>query len=155
MLNTVIAFKDYNVVDGVWGSDWAGFKHFERFFNNPVFWPVLQNTFILSAYVVLASFPALFEVMGKPAYLTSVELIGGVSTDVARFEFAGAPPHHRQILALVRAIRGEGPVVCTGEDGLDAVRLVFAAYDSAQTNRPVRLGDEHQTLESAAQSASD
>ncbi|MDF2991910.1 MAG: sugar transporter permease [Microbacterium sp.] len=57
MLNTVIAFKDYNVVDGVWGSDWAGFKHFERFFNNPVFWPVLQNTFILSAYVVLASFP--------------------------------------------------------------------------------------------------
>ncbi|MGK3952271.1 ABC transporter permease [Microbacterium sp. I2] len=57
MLNTVIAFKDYNVVDGVWASDWAGFKHFERFFNNPVFWPVLQNTFILSAYVVLASFP--------------------------------------------------------------------------------------------------
>ncbi len=57
MLNTVIAFKDYNVVDGVWGSDWAGLKHFERFFANPVFWPVLQNTFILSAYVVLASFP--------------------------------------------------------------------------------------------------
>lgn len=57
MLNTVIAFKDYNVVDGVWGSEWAGFKHFERFFSNPVFWPVLRNTFILSAYVVLASFP--------------------------------------------------------------------------------------------------
>jgi putative aldouronate transport system permease protein len=57
MANTVIAFKDYNVVDGVWGSDWAGLKHFERFFNNPVFWPVLGNTFILSAYVVLASFP--------------------------------------------------------------------------------------------------
>jgi putative aldouronate transport system permease protein len=57
MANTVIAFKDYNVVDGVWGSDWAGLKHFERFFNNPVFWPLLRNTFLLSAYVVLASFP--------------------------------------------------------------------------------------------------
>lgn len=57
MANTIIAFKDYNVVDGVWGSDWAGLKHFERFFNNPVFWPVLRNTFLLSAYVVLASFP--------------------------------------------------------------------------------------------------
>lgn len=57
MANTVIAFKDYNVVDGVWGSDWAGLKHFERFFDNPIFWPVLRNTFLLSAYVVLASFP--------------------------------------------------------------------------------------------------
>ena len=57
MANTIIAFKDYNVVDGVWGSDWAGLRHFERFFSNPIFWPVLRNTFILSAYVVLASFP--------------------------------------------------------------------------------------------------
>ena len=40
MANAVIAFKDYNVVDGVWGSDWAGSKHFERFFSNPMFWPV-------------------------------------------------------------------------------------------------------------------
>jgi len=57
MANAIIAFKDYNVIDGVWGSDWAGTKHFERFFNNPMFWPVLRNTFLLSAYVVLASFP--------------------------------------------------------------------------------------------------
>jgi len=57
MANTIIAFKDYNVVDGVWGSDWAGLRHFERFFSNPIFWPVLRNTFVLSAYVVLASFP--------------------------------------------------------------------------------------------------
>ena len=49
MANAIIAFKDYNVVDGVWGSDWAGTKHFERFFNNPMFWPVLRNTFVLSA----------------------------------------------------------------------------------------------------------
>ena len=57
MANAIIAFKDYNVVDGVWGSSWAGFDHFERFFSNPIFWTLLGNTFILSAYVVLASFP--------------------------------------------------------------------------------------------------
>lgn len=57
MANAIIAFKDYNVVDGVWGSPWAGFDHFERFFSNPIFWTLLGNTFILSAYVVLASFP--------------------------------------------------------------------------------------------------
>lgn len=57
MTNAVIAFKDYNVVDGVWGSDWAGWTYFERFFDNPVFWKLLRNTFVLSAYVLIASFP--------------------------------------------------------------------------------------------------
>lgn len=26
MANAIIAFKDYNVVDGVWGSPWVGFE---------------------------------------------------------------------------------------------------------------------------------
>lgn len=76
-------------------------------------------------------------------------------TDVARFEFAGDRPHHRQIRAFAAAIRGEGPVVCTGEDGLDAVRLVLASYDSAGRNAPVRLGDETETLAAAAAGAVD
>ena len=57
MANAVIAFKDYNVVDGVWGSDWVGLAELRAFFDNPVFWTLLRNTFVLSAYVVLASFP--------------------------------------------------------------------------------------------------
>lgn len=57
MTNAIIAFKDYNVVTGVWGSEWAGFRHFDRFFENPMFWPLLRNTFVLSAYVLIASFP--------------------------------------------------------------------------------------------------
>jgi putative aldouronate transport system permease protein len=35
----------------------VGWKHFERFFSNPIFWTLLKNTFLLSAYVVLAGFP--------------------------------------------------------------------------------------------------
>ncbi|MFG6200336.1 ABC transporter permease [Nonomuraea sp. JJY05] len=57
MANAVIAFKDYSVLDGIWGSEWAGFKHFRAFFDNPVFWTLVSNTFILSAYFLLASFP--------------------------------------------------------------------------------------------------
>lgn len=57
MLNAVIAFKDYNVVAGVWGSDWVGLKHFNNFAGNPVFWQLIRNTFTLSAYYILASFP--------------------------------------------------------------------------------------------------
>jgi putative aldouronate transport system permease protein len=57
MVNAVIAFKDYNVVAGIWGSPWVGFKHFEMFFSNPVFWPLLQNTLTLSLYALLVGFP--------------------------------------------------------------------------------------------------
>jgi ABC-type polysaccharide transport system permease subunit len=55
--NAVIAFKDYSPIKGPWGSPWVGFKNFDLFFHNPVFWTLLKNTFILACYLVLASFP--------------------------------------------------------------------------------------------------
>jgi putative aldouronate transport system permease protein len=57
MANAVIAFKNYNVVLGIWGSEWVGLQHFEALFDNPVFWDLVQNTFLLSFYAVLAGFP--------------------------------------------------------------------------------------------------
>ena len=33
MAGIVIAFKDYSVIKGIWGSPWAGFKYFEQFLN--------------------------------------------------------------------------------------------------------------------------
>jgi putative aldouronate transport system permease protein len=57
MASAVIAFKDYNVVQGVWGSPWAGFKYFELFFSNPVFWTLIKNTLGLSFYALVVGFP--------------------------------------------------------------------------------------------------
>ncbi|GAB3654386.1 ABC transporter permease [Glycomyces tarimensis] len=57
MANNVIAFKDYNVVDGVWNSPWAGLANFERFFANPIAWDLIRNTLVLSLYGFLAGFP--------------------------------------------------------------------------------------------------
>lgn len=57
MASAVIAFKDYNVVKGVWGSPWVGFKYFELFFNNPVFWTLIKNTLGLSLYALVVGFP--------------------------------------------------------------------------------------------------
>jgi ABC-type polysaccharide transport system permease subunit len=55
--NAVIAFKDYSPLRGPWGSEWIGFKNFDLFFHNPMFWTLLRNTFILALYLVLATFP--------------------------------------------------------------------------------------------------
>ncbi|HEY3558436.1 MAG TPA: ABC transporter permease subunit [Kribbella sp.] len=57
MSNAVLAFKNYNVTKGIWGSPWIGWKNFELFFHNPVFWTLVKNTFVLSVYTVAASFP--------------------------------------------------------------------------------------------------
>src|SRR6266542_3760067 len=57
LMNAVIAFKDYNVVQGIWGSPWVGFKYFALFFNNPVFKTLLQNTLGLSLYALVVGFP--------------------------------------------------------------------------------------------------
>ncbi|MHC5794635.1 ABC transporter permease [Lacisediminihabitans sp. FW035] len=57
MANAVIAFKSYNVVQGIWGSTWVGTENFVAFFTNPVFGTLLQNTLSLSLYTVIASFP--------------------------------------------------------------------------------------------------
>jgi putative aldouronate transport system permease protein len=57
MVNAVIAFKEYNVVQGIWGSPWAGFKYFNLFFTNPVFWTLIKNTLGLSLYSLVVGFP--------------------------------------------------------------------------------------------------
>lgn len=54
----LIAFKNFNVVKGVWGSDWVGLKHFERLFHDPYFWGILRNTLLLNLYNILFVFPA-------------------------------------------------------------------------------------------------
>ena len=63
------------------------------------------------------------------------------SQDVAVYRFAGLEPHARNVVEFLEAIRGERPVVCTGEDGREAVRLILASYESAKEGRPVLLGE--------------
>jgi putative aldouronate transport system permease protein len=57
MLNAVLAFKDYNVTKGIWGSPWVGFKHFKLFFENPLFWTLMKNTVLISGYLLIVGFP--------------------------------------------------------------------------------------------------
>jgi putative aldouronate transport system permease protein len=52
-----IAFRDYSVRRGIWGSAWVGMEHFVRFFNSPNAGMIIWNTFVLSIYSLIAGFP--------------------------------------------------------------------------------------------------
>ncbi len=60
-------------------------------------------------------------------------------TDVTRYELQGLAAHSQHVANFLAAIDGTAPVVCTGTDGREAVRLVLASYESAETHAPVTL----------------
>lgn len=50
MTGVILAFKNYKVNDGIWGSEWVGFKNFVDLLTKPgsSFWMLARNTFILA-----------------------------------------------------------------------------------------------------------
>ena len=76
-----IAFKDFKIRQGIWGSPWVGFDNFERFFTSYQFFRVLKNTLVISLYSLVASFPlpivlALsLNVVRKAAYKKFVQMV--------------------------------------------------------------------------------
>ena len=90
-----IAFKDYSIRGGIWGSDWVGLKHFKNFFTTPDFKVLMRNTLALSLYSLVISFPmpillalAINEMRGRhykkvvqmvtylPYFISTVVLVG-------------------------------------------------------------------------------
>lgn len=58
MFGIVIAFKNLNLVRGLWGSDWIGLQNFQILFESPHFYRVLKNSLLLSIYQIIWGFPA-------------------------------------------------------------------------------------------------
>ncbi|SDD42116.1 putative aldouronate transport system permease protein [Terribacillus halophilus] len=57
MYGTIIAFKDFSPIKGIWGSEWVGFEHFVSFLQSPNFLQILINTIKLSSFDLLIGFP--------------------------------------------------------------------------------------------------
>lgn len=56
MYGIQLAFKDYSIKDGIWGSDWVGLKHFNNMFHDKVFLNAFKNTVIINLYTLLFGF---------------------------------------------------------------------------------------------------
>lgn len=95
MGGAIIAFKDYSIRGGIWGSEWVGLKHFRNFFTTPDFRNLMRNTLALSLYSLIISFPmpillalAINEMRGRhykkmvqmvtylPYFISTVVLVG-------------------------------------------------------------------------------
>lgn len=65
MYGVLIAFKDYNPLRGLLGSEWIGFTEFTKFLSSPNFGTLLANTLKLSIYSLLLGFlpPIILAIM--------------------------------------------------------------------------------------------
>ena len=57
MYGITIAFKDYNIFKGVFGSPWVGLDVFKKIFSNKKFWSARKNTCVLNLTALAVSFP--------------------------------------------------------------------------------------------------
>ncbi|MGY3815308.1 MULTISPECIES: ABC transporter permease [Globicatella] len=81
MYGVLIAFKDYNPLRGILGSDWVGFKEFARFLSAPNLGLLVGNTIKLSVYGLLWGFlpPIILAIMlnqlASPRLKRQIQLI--------------------------------------------------------------------------------
>ena len=57
MLGVVVAFKKFNIFQGIWNSPWIGLAHFKEAFTSRDFWDALKNTLILNMGDLIIGFP--------------------------------------------------------------------------------------------------
>jgi putative aldouronate transport system permease protein len=55
MTGIVIAFKNFKASQGLWGSEWVGFKNFEFLFTTDVAWRITRNTLALNLVFIVTS----------------------------------------------------------------------------------------------------
>ncbi|WP_235941432.1 ABC transporter permease [Paenibacillus puerhi] len=58
MFGLTLAFKDYKIAKGFWGSEWVGLEVFKDLFSKPEFYRAIRNTLLLNILDLLFSFTA-------------------------------------------------------------------------------------------------
>ena len=117
MYGIQIAFRDYDILVGIWESPWVGMKHFVNFINNPKFWTLIRNTLVLSLYsLMLFPLPIIMALM--LAYIPSnrfrktVQFVSYIPHFISVVVMCGMviqflDPHYGVINALIEAFGGK------------------------------------------------
>lgn len=57
LFGEIIAFKNYRLMEGIWGSPWVGLDQFRKLFTSRDFLEILRNTLLLNVYGLVFAFP--------------------------------------------------------------------------------------------------
>ena len=61
MVGIVLAFKNFNVRDGIWKSPWSGFDNFQYLFKTQDAWIITRNTVLYNAgFIIIGTSLAVF-----------------------------------------------------------------------------------------------
>ena len=58
MYGVQLAFREYSFTAGFTGGKWVGLKYFRQYFESPMFFTTLKNTFVIAFTSILVGFPA-------------------------------------------------------------------------------------------------
>lgn len=76
-----LAFKDFSISKGIWGSEWIGYEKFTMLFENMEFWSALRNTLEISILKIGFGFPVpiilaiLINELRKGAYKRVIQTV--------------------------------------------------------------------------------
>lgn len=65
MFGNILAFRRYRPAMGPYGTDWVGFRYFQKFMSDASFWSAFRNTLVLSLLNLAINFPipVIFAIM--------------------------------------------------------------------------------------------
>lgn len=119
MFGIVLAFKNYKVPKGIWGSDWNGFKNFEFFLKSQDAWRVTRNTlglnfmFIFIGIACSVVFALLMFEVKKAIHVKTYQTVSILPNflswvAVSYIVYALLEPNKGIINQLIEAFGGEG-----------------------------------------------
>ena len=82
MFGLLMAFEDYNIIDGVFGSQWVGFDNFAKIFAMHEFWRAFRNTIGMAVMNLVFGFlfPLIFAILlsevRNPKFKRVVQTVG-------------------------------------------------------------------------------
>ncbi len=57
MYGVQLAFREYSYSAGITGGEWVGLKYFKQYFDSPMFFTTLRNTFVIAFASIVVGFP--------------------------------------------------------------------------------------------------
>ena len=126
MAGIVLAFKEYNYHDGIFGSPWVGFENFQYFFKSGKAWLTTRNTILYNiAFLCVNTFlqiacAIMQSVMFLPYFISWV-VVGAFIYNLFNYEFGA-------VNAFLRGIGAEPVDVYSNKNAWPIILIIVSAF---------------------------